>query len=208
VPPLRAQTSEKELLRKEHGAAAGDTAQFAGASDEVIYKIDIPANRYDMLCLEGIARALNVFKGRVEAPQYRLADMRGAGAGRGGGGIWQWRTPAGTGHAPGGARGRAGRRFTTAVESVEPSTSRIRSRRCAACGRDARYMAAAALTLGVDGSCRPAAAGRVCMRPCTLPPPPTLPCPRRQAHAAAHRAAGDGAGAAVCGGGDPARRQL
>ncbi|KIY99755.1 phenylalanyl-tRNA synthetase, beta subunit [Monoraphidium neglectum] len=70
-------TSEKELLRKEHGAAAGDAAQFAGASDEVIYKIDIPANRYDMLCLEGIARALNVFKGRVEAPQYRLADMRG-----------------------------------------------------------------------------------------------------------------------------------
>lgn len=30
-----------------------------------------------MLCLEGIARALNIFKGRVEAPQYRLADMTG-----------------------------------------------------------------------------------------------------------------------------------
>lgn len=44
----------------------------------MIYKIDIPANRYDMLCLEGIARALNVFKGRIEAPQYRLADMTGA----------------------------------------------------------------------------------------------------------------------------------
>jgi phenylalanyl-tRNA synthetase beta chain len=47
----------------------------------VIYKIDIPANRYDMLCLEGIARALNIFKGRVAAPHYRLADMRG-GRGR------------------------------------------------------------------------------------------------------------------------------
>jgi phenylalanyl-tRNA synthetase beta chain len=50
----------------------------ADASEEVIYKIDIPANRYDMLCLEGIARALNVFKGRMEPPKYRLADMTGA----------------------------------------------------------------------------------------------------------------------------------
>lgn len=43
----------------------------------MIYKIDIPANRYDMLCLEGIARALNVFKGRIQPPQYKLADMAG-----------------------------------------------------------------------------------------------------------------------------------
>lgn len=67
-------TSEKEQLRKEHGK---DVAQIQDASEEVIYKIDIPANRYDMLCLEGIARALNVFKGRVEAPAYRLADTAG-----------------------------------------------------------------------------------------------------------------------------------
>jgi hypothetical protein len=33
--------------------------------------------RYDMLCLEGIARALNIFKGRVEAPRYSLANMKG-----------------------------------------------------------------------------------------------------------------------------------
>ena len=45
---------------------------------QIIYKIDIPANRYDMLCLEGIARALNVFRGREAPPQYRLADMGGA----------------------------------------------------------------------------------------------------------------------------------
>lgn len=44
---------------------------------QVIYKIDIPANRYDMLCLEGIARALNIFRGRQAPPQYRLADMAG-----------------------------------------------------------------------------------------------------------------------------------
>lgn len=44
---------------------------------QVIYKIDIPANRYDMLCLEGIARALNIFRGRMAPPAYRLADMAG-----------------------------------------------------------------------------------------------------------------------------------
>lgn len=47
---------------------------------QTIYKIDIPANRYDMLCLEGIARALNVFKQRIPAPTYRLANMEGAHA--------------------------------------------------------------------------------------------------------------------------------
>eukprot|EP00892_Ulva_mutabilis_P000903 jgi/Ulvmu1/10813/UM069_0049.1 len=61
-------TSEAELLRKERGAAAG----AAGASEDVIYKIDIPANRYDMLCLEGIARALNIFLGRDPAPTYAV----------------------------------------------------------------------------------------------------------------------------------------
>lgn len=30
-----------------------------------MYKIDIPANRYDLLCIEGLARALRVFLGEV-----------------------------------------------------------------------------------------------------------------------------------------------
>ena len=30
--------------------------------EEVVYKIDIGANRYDLLCLEGIVRALLVFQ--------------------------------------------------------------------------------------------------------------------------------------------------
>ncbi|KAL4440220.1 hypothetical protein ABPG75_003221 [Micractinium tetrahymenae] len=68
-------TSEKEMLRKELAGQAG--VDVSGASEEVIYKIDIPANRYDMLCLEGIARALNIFRGRQALPQYRLADMSG-----------------------------------------------------------------------------------------------------------------------------------
>ncbi|KAI7840445.1 hypothetical protein COHA_005871 [Chlorella ohadii] len=67
-------TSEKEMLRKE---LANANVDVSGASEEVIYKIDIPANRYDMLCLEGIARALNIFLGREAPPAYRLADMAG-----------------------------------------------------------------------------------------------------------------------------------
>eukprot|EP00891_Asterochloris_glomerata_P001424 jgi/Astpho2/1424/e_gw1.00025.19.1_t len=51
--------------------------QAAGGSDEVVYKIDIPANRYDMLCLEGIARALNIFNDRMATPSFKLADMKG-----------------------------------------------------------------------------------------------------------------------------------
>ncbi|EAU84893.2 phenylalanyl-tRNA synthetase subunit beta [Coprinopsis cinerea okayama7 len=40
-------------------------------------KIEIPANRYDLLCIEGISRALNVFLGRAEAPKYRLVYPKG-----------------------------------------------------------------------------------------------------------------------------------
>jgi phenylalanyl-tRNA synthetase beta chain len=36
--------------------------------DRVMYYIAIPANRYDLLCIEGLARYLNVFLGNMEAP--------------------------------------------------------------------------------------------------------------------------------------------
>ncbi|KAJ3882931.1 phenylalanyl-tRNA synthetase subunit beta [Lentinula edodes] len=35
-------------------------------------KIETPANRYDLLCIEGIARALKVFLGKEKAPKYIL----------------------------------------------------------------------------------------------------------------------------------------
>jgi phenylalanyl-tRNA synthetase beta chain len=63
------------MQRKELGANNPKNSALKSlddANDEVIYKIDIPANRYDMLCLEGIARALNVFRGKTEAPRYTL----------------------------------------------------------------------------------------------------------------------------------------
>ena len=68
------QTSEKEMLQKEQKGKGLDK----DVSEEVLYKIDIPANRYDMLCLEGIARALNIFNKRISRIEYRLANMQGA----------------------------------------------------------------------------------------------------------------------------------
>ena len=46
--------------------------QLAALSDEVIYKIDVPANRYDLLCIEGISRSLKVFLGDMDAPTYNI----------------------------------------------------------------------------------------------------------------------------------------
>ncbi|KAH6626522.1 hypothetical protein B0J18DRAFT_380824 [Chaetomium sp. MPI-SDFR-AT-0129] len=37
--------------------------------------IEIPANRYDMLCFEGIALHLNIFRGKQPTPNWRLADI-------------------------------------------------------------------------------------------------------------------------------------
>ena len=68
------QTTAEEVLRKQHHEARADLGL---QEEEVLYKIDIPANRYDMLCLEGIARALNVFLGRLAPVTYRLANMQG-----------------------------------------------------------------------------------------------------------------------------------
>ena len=41
--------------------------------DRKIYRIDIPANRYDMLCVEGIARAIKTFLGLGKPPKYQLS---------------------------------------------------------------------------------------------------------------------------------------
>eukprot|EP00127_Corallochytrium_limacisporum_P000162 Clim_evm23s6 gene=Clim_evmTU23s6 len=42
---------------------------------KIIYKIDIPANRYDLLCVEGLARGLNVFLGRTKYPKFTMAKV-------------------------------------------------------------------------------------------------------------------------------------
>ncbi|PMD24187.1 phenylalanyl-tRNA synthetase [Hyaloscypha hepaticicola] len=39
-------------------------------------KIEIPANRYDMLCFEGIALMLNIFREKTPLPNYRLVTPK------------------------------------------------------------------------------------------------------------------------------------
>jgi phenylalanyl-tRNA synthetase beta chain len=33
--------------------------------EEELYKIEIPANRYDLLCVEGLARSLLIFQNKL-----------------------------------------------------------------------------------------------------------------------------------------------
>ncbi|XP_052843059.1 phenylalanine--tRNA ligase beta subunit [Drosophila gunungcola] len=63
-------TTEKQMLTKEQG----DVAAAANASEEIIYRIDIPANRYDLLCLEGLVTGLLVFQGKVKPPKFQFVE--------------------------------------------------------------------------------------------------------------------------------------
>eukprot|EP00945_MAST-04E_sp_MAST-4E-sp1_P004416 g4416.t1 len=60
-------TSERQMKRKENQGAEAE------GSDSVVYKLDIPANRYDLLCIEGLARGMLVFQGKMDPPKYRLS---------------------------------------------------------------------------------------------------------------------------------------
>ncbi|EPE10060.1 phenylalanyl-trna synthetase beta chain [Ophiostoma piceae UAMH 11346] len=50
-----------------------DPARPADEAPEL--KIEIGANRYDMLCFEGIAMNLNVFRGKYAMPKFSLVDI-------------------------------------------------------------------------------------------------------------------------------------
>lgn len=63
-------TTEKEVMRKEK-----HVDEEASADEEIIYKIDVPANRYDLLCLEGLAKSLRIFTLKDPIPTYRLSDI-------------------------------------------------------------------------------------------------------------------------------------
>ncbi|XP_052760475.1 phenylalanine--tRNA ligase beta subunit-like [Mya arenaria] len=53
---------EAEVAEEEEGQGEPTEEQF---------KIDIPANRYDLLCIEGIGRGLLVFLEKMKAPRYK-----------------------------------------------------------------------------------------------------------------------------------------
>ncbi|XP_041378257.1 phenylalanine--tRNA ligase beta subunit-like [Gigantopelta aegis] len=59
-------TSEKEQIEREQGKE-----KAKDASDIIEYKIDIPANRYDLLCMEGLTRGILVFLEKIKAPRYK-----------------------------------------------------------------------------------------------------------------------------------------
>ncbi|KAI3939223.1 hypothetical protein MKX01_002091 [Papaver californicum] len=65
-------TTEKAIIRKEkHLDGVEDEST---EDEEVIYKIEILANRYDLLCIEGLVRALRIFLGLDEIPTYTLSN--------------------------------------------------------------------------------------------------------------------------------------
>ncbi|KAK7292132.1 hypothetical protein RIF29_07851 [Crotalaria pallida] len=66
-------TTEKAIVRKEKHLEEEEGGD--DEDEEVIYKIEVPANRYDLLCLEGLAQALRVFCGFQEIPTYTLANV-------------------------------------------------------------------------------------------------------------------------------------
>ncbi|KAI3794057.1 hypothetical protein L1987_36682 [Smallanthus sonchifolius] len=65
-------TTEKAIIRKEKHLKEEDEI---GGDEEIIYKIDVPANRYDLLCLEGLVQSLRIFCGVDSVPNYKLAGI-------------------------------------------------------------------------------------------------------------------------------------
>lgn len=65
-------TTEKAIARKERHL---EGQEEASEDEEIIYKIEVAANRYDLLCLEGLAQALRVFLGLQERPAYTVTNI-------------------------------------------------------------------------------------------------------------------------------------
>ncbi|KAI8817741.1 uncharacterized protein EV422DRAFT_214421 [Fimicolochytrium jonesii] len=61
---------DEAVTESEQAAKEGDKTE--GLSDKLLYKIDIPANRYDLLCGEGISRALKAYLGQEAPPVYKV----------------------------------------------------------------------------------------------------------------------------------------
>ena len=62
-------TSEKEMFQNEQNR------EGEHLSTEVLYKIEVGANRYDLLCLEGLALALRVFLKKQKMPDIKALNV-------------------------------------------------------------------------------------------------------------------------------------
>ena len=69
-------TSEKEMILKEHGLKRTGAE---GSSETVIFKIDVPANRYDLLCVEGLTLGLMIFQKKRLVRVYEVVKPVGVG---------------------------------------------------------------------------------------------------------------------------------
>ncbi|ODV89034.1 hypothetical protein CANCADRAFT_133023 [Tortispora caseinolytica NRRL Y-17796] len=54
----------------------GELPIVDGVKERPQLKIEVGANRYDLLCIEGISLALNIFLGNAPVPNYRLSEPR------------------------------------------------------------------------------------------------------------------------------------
>lgn len=66
-------TSEREEKTKSSGSSLSKK-EMESYSNTIIYKIDVPANRYDLLCLEGLCRAIKIFLQDIDAPTYTIVQ--------------------------------------------------------------------------------------------------------------------------------------
>lgn len=60
-----------EVVLEKSQASEADQQNQDDVPEDTVYKIDIPANRYDLLCLEGLCQALLVFQGKKPVPRYK-----------------------------------------------------------------------------------------------------------------------------------------
>jgi phenylalanyl-tRNA synthetase beta chain len=68
-PPRRRSAVTNERL--EQIKSLGHDSVSSDLSPEDHYKIDVCANRYDLLCLEGLTRALSIYYGHMKNPVYK-----------------------------------------------------------------------------------------------------------------------------------------
>ena len=62
-------TSEQEIVKNEQNK------EDKNLSTEVLYKIEVAANRYDLLCLEGLALALRIFLEKQKMPDIKPINV-------------------------------------------------------------------------------------------------------------------------------------
>ena len=61
--------AEMQMTRNDDNGTAIDI------SKEIVYKIEVAANRYDLLCIEGISAAFKAYLGLGHAPRYTIKNQ-------------------------------------------------------------------------------------------------------------------------------------